>query len=242
MSPVLRGAAAIVAAVAAGRLVGAVLEERALAAELFAALAVDFVASRFGATYHGEGDAPVPRRETSHAAALGAGAVVVAIAVGFGMRSLRIVPGSPSVVPLFFGVLHAVAVAVRVEIAFRYIPFRLLSAHVPKGPLLAFTVLLGGAAVSPYGAPAVALALAQGLLSAVLLARTSSIFPALASHAATVFTASTLATSIVDVRWTEGSLAVLDQARGPAPWLLAATLALAAAAAVPLLPRIPKAP
>jgi hypothetical protein len=238
-------AALLLSAATTARLAAILLETRPLAGELAAVLAVDWLATRAGASWHadaGAGAAPA-WRGWAKGAGISSGAVAAAVVAALAMGAGALVPRSLSALTIGLGLLHALALGVRDELLYRWMPARCLGRELPSWAIAPLCVALGVAPVALSGnAAAIAIAAGQGALSTALLLRGSPFSALAGANAAVVFLTSTLLTSTIELSLRVGSLSPLPSANGPAAYLLAGGLAAAAAAAWRWLPPAPAPP
>ena len=202
------------------------LAERPLAAELFAAVAVDFVAGRARVPwYDGAKRADWLPAAASALVGLGLGAVTVA-AVSIAGRARPTFSGDP--LSLVLATLSALAISARVELLARHLPDALLGDALSARWRSVVLVLAGGAPLAlslPQRPLALVVALASGALSVAWL-RSHGALATVALRSGLVLGAATV---FGDVRWARGGLAPLDVASGDPAVVFALVTALCAA-------------
>jgi hypothetical protein len=238
------GAAWLVGLAAVLQIVDQIVGPANLGVALFGALGVDLAAGRAGVRWDRNEidlDAPknaVRRVATGAGVALGAGAVVLAVAAAF--RWLHVEEVTRPSASFAFALARGAALATRDELLFRGIPLAAAArAGLPAPIGRGFAALVSGAAilmVPGVTAAALVLAVASGWLFASLWDKDRGAWAAVGAHAAwMILVGSVLHGGIVDVGWTTGELASGAGAAGAPAWVAAAVL-IAAAVALPRLP------
>lgn len=232
---------AVIAAVS--QVACSILERTPLAALLISALAVDVLARRAGAPWD-EPELPARSlaRDLGLGAAIAAAASIVAIVIAIVVAGGHVSFGSMAIDALGLGFLRAMAIAYRDELLFRWIPSRLGESLATPFARAAFTTVFGAAPVLAFASdrPAsVAVMLGVGALTSALMLRRESFGLIVGAHAAVIFVTSTVFSSVLDARWAEGSLVVLERASGAPGWLLGLTLVIASALVFRFFPNTP---
>jgi hypothetical protein len=166
--------------------------------------------------------------------------VLIAALVGLGSGLASFHQAPIDLLGVALAIVQALAIAGRDEPLWRWLPRRLFVTSMgPRGALV-FSLALGLAAAVGAGASSwvsLALALAQGLLSNALLARTGSLAASLGATAGLQL-ACALAASTLEARWVRGTITPPALATGPGALLIAAALSLAALVAWRSPPRV----
>lgn len=232
------GAACLVGLGAALQIADAFLGRSPVPAAVAGAVIADVAAGFVGVRWTTEADGRPSQGETDAALALkralfGAGAAFAAITVTFVGAAifgwLDVEAGSPSP-GLALALVRSAALGVRDEIFLRGIVL-VTAARAGVKPLVAagFAALAGGAAIAltPEAGPsAIALAVGSGLLFAALWQKQRGAWAAVGAHAAWIFFVSAgLRGGLLDVTWTQGSLAAGARSHGGPAWLAAAVCA-----------------
>jgi hypothetical protein len=235
---IVRGVAWLVGTALALRVVEIFLGHSPLGVTLAGAVLVDLAAHRAGVRWDEAEDALRRRRALlgalrGLAVAIAIVALTVVVCAAAGRVELR--AGSLSA-SLGLGLLRAGAAGVRDEMLYRGIPlFVGARAGLGARASIGYASLTGAAGlllVPGVTLEAVVLAVALGLLFAVLWQRSGAAWAAVGAHAGWVFFAGAgLRGGLVEATWVNASLAEGPRARGVAA-LVAAGLSLAAAAVV----------
>ena len=230
------GAAWLVGLGAAVQLLDQVIGAANLGAAILGALLVDLAAGRAGVRWDRDDDGidsrkrAVRRVAAGAAVALGAGGVVLAVAIA--LRWFHGEGGAHPSSALALAVGRAAAVAVRDELLFRGVPLVAAArAGVPAPVARAFAALVSGAAIvmiPGVSVAAVALAVSSGWLFATLWERDRGAYAAVGAHGAWILLiGSVLHGGLFDVDWTTGNLAIGASAAGAPAWLATGVLVAA---------------
>jgi membrane protease YdiL (CAAX protease family) len=165
-------------------------------------------------------------------AAVGAGVAALALGISLAAGWGAAEPAAPTAMSLA-ALIPASAIAVRDELLYRGLPLLFAA----RAGLPWWSAVIFGALASPsafaggdISAAAVALAVANGALFAMLYVRLRGAWAAVGAHAAWATVTEILARgTFFEVRWTSGELATGEMANGPPAWIGAA-LALAVVA------------
>jgi hypothetical protein len=214
-------------------LLGGFIGSSPLAEAVLGALVCDLATSRAGIAWT---TAELTRRELQltslRAAGLAALPVLGAITFALALSQATIRGGSPNVM-ILASLAASFTTAIRDELLYRALPFRFArEAGLPDGAIVAFTALLSPTAFVGIGfsLPALVLSLASGLFFAVVYARASGAWAAIAAHGTTLALMGPLSRGgIVDVAYARGDLAEGAAAGGPVAFVAAAGFVAAAA-------------
>jgi hypothetical protein len=232
------GAAWLVGLGAALQIADAVLGRSPVPAAVASAVIADVVAGFAGVRWTTEADGRPSEGETDAGLALkralfGAGAAVAAAFVTLVAAAIfgwaRVEGGSPST-GLALALIRSTAIGVRDEMFLRGIVL-VTAARAGVRPLVAagFAALAGGAAIAltpDAGPSSIALAVGSGLLFAALWQKQRGAWAAVGAHAVWVFFVSTgLRGGLLDVTWSQGSLAAGARSYGGPAWLAAVVCA-----------------
>jgi hypothetical protein len=228
------GAAWLVGLGAALQIADAALGRSPVPAAVAGAVIADVVAGFAGVRWTTEADGRPSKGETDTVLALkragfGAGAAAAAVTVTLVAAAIfgwiRVEAGSPSA-SLALALIRSTALGVRDEIFLRGIVL-VTAARAGVHPLVAagFAALAGGAAIAltPEAGPSsIALAVGSGLLFAALWQKQRGAWAAVGAHAIWIFFVSAgLRGGLLDVTWTQGSLAAGARSYGGPAWLSA---------------------
>lgn len=221
---VVRGVAWLVGTAIAVRLAEMVVGRSPLGAALAGAVIVDLAMTRAGVRWD-EHEGLSPNRSWSFVSkriGIGVAAasvlVVLPLVVSLIVGAATISAGTPST-SLIFGLLRGVAVGVRDELLYRGLPLLVAArAGVRESWGVGYAALVGAAPlVLAEGSSweAVAVAVGQGALFAMLWVRTNTAWTPVAAHAAWVMLAGVgLRGGFVEVSWASGMLADGARTRG----------------------------
>jgi hypothetical protein len=156
---------------------------------------------------------------------------VAATVCALALSHATIAGGSPSIM-LLASLAGSFTVAIRDELLYRALPFHFArAAGVPDGAIVIFAALLSPTAfiATSFSVPALVLSLSSGLFFAVVYARASGAWAAIAAHATTLAILGPLSRGgVVDVAYLRGDLAEGAAASGPVALFAAAGFVAAA--------------
>ncbi|MBK9262706.1 MAG: CPBP family intramembrane metalloprotease [Polyangiaceae bacterium] len=221
---IARGVAWLAGTAIAVRLAEIVVGRSPLGAALAGAVIVDLAMTRAGVRWDNLDDAKSKRSSSRMWQGIGIGVavasalVLVPLVVSIIVGAATIQPGTPSS-SLVFGLLRGASVGVRDELLYRGLPLLVAARAGVRLPVaIGYAALAGTSALVFAGGlswEALLLAASQGVLFAMLWARTNAAWAPVSAHAAWVFlTGVGLRGGIVEVSWESGMLTDGTRARG----------------------------